>query len=134
MAKQRVLICDNEEPLRALARAALEEGDYDVHEARDGDEALDVARLIEPDLIVLDMMMPGRTGLEVLTDLRREHRFAETPVIMLTARAQATDREAAEDAGADCFLAKPFSPLELAATADELLGAGAKDQGCSTEA
>jgi two-component system, OmpR family, response regulator len=70
---------------------------------------------------VLDLMMPGRTGLEVLAELRTEERFAETPVVMLTARAQAADRAAAADAGASHFLAKPFSPLALASLVEELL-------------
>jgi CheY-like chemotaxis protein len=116
-----VLVCDNEDPLRALVRGALDLGDYDIVEARDGDESVELARSCEPDLIVLDMMMPGRTGLEVLDELRTEARFAATPVIMLTARAQSEDRAAAAQAGANRFLPKPFSPLELAATVDELL-------------
>lgn len=119
--RPKVLICDNEEALRALVRGALEIGDYEIVEARDGDESVDLARTSEPDLIVLDMMMPGRTGLEVLQELRGEQRFAQTPVIMLTARAQAPDRQAAIEAGANHFLPKPFSPLALAALVDELL-------------
>ncbi|MGB2951767.1 MAG: response regulator [Gaiellaceae bacterium] len=116
-----VLICDNEPALRALARAALSEGGYTIVEARDGDEALELARSNQPDLIVLDMMMPGRTGLDVLAELRREPAFADTPVVMLTARTQAADREAAARAGADVFLGKPFSPLELASLVERLL-------------
>ena len=116
-----MLVCDNEEPLRALVRGALELGDYEIVEAHDGDESLDLARSCEPDLIVLDMMMPGRTGLEVITELRTEQRFSQTPVIMLTARAQAEDRAAAEAAGVSRFLPKPFSPLELASVVEELL-------------
>jgi DNA-binding response OmpR family regulator len=119
-----VLVCDNEEPLRALVRGALDLGDYEIVEARDGDESVELARSCEPDLIVLDMMMPGRTGLEVLDELRAEAQFATTPVIMLTARAQAEDRAAAAEAGVSRFLPKPFSPLELAATVEELLGNG----------
>ena len=118
---KKVLICDNEEALRALVRGALEIEDYELVEARDGDESVALARAWEPDLIVLDMMMPGRTGLEVLSELRTESRFASTPVIMLTARAQAVDREAASAAGATDFLPKPFSPLALAALVEELL-------------
>ena len=116
-----VLICDNEEILRTLVRAALGDEQYDLHEARDGDESIELARWLEPDLIVLDMMMPGRTGLEVVGELRDDARLADTPVIMLTARAQAADREAAIEAGADRFLPKPFSPIDLAALIDELL-------------
>lgn len=117
----RVLICDNEEVLRTLVRGALAIGDYEIVEARDGDESVELARACEPDLIVLDMMMPGRTGVEVLQELRAEERFADTPVIMLTARAQTADREAAVEAGASHFLPKPFSPLALANLVDELL-------------
>ena len=116
-----VLVCDNEEPLRALVRAALEPTDCEVVEACDGDESYELARSVRPDLIVLDMMMPGRSGLEVLADLRAEPEFADTPVLMLTARTQATDRRAADEAGVDRFLAKPFSPLELASIVEELL-------------
>jgi DNA-binding response OmpR family regulator len=119
----KVLVCDNEEALRALVRGALELGDYEILEARDGDQSLELARKFEPDLVVLDMMMPGRSGLEVLAELRAEERFADTPVIMLTARAQAADRAAALEAGATRFLPKPFSPLELATTVEELLEA-----------
>ena len=121
----KVLVCDNEEVLRALVRGALELGDYEIVEARDGDESVELARSCDPDLIVLDMMMPGRTGLEVLEELRGEEQFAETPVIMLTARAQAQDRDAAVEAGVSRFLPKPFSPLELASVVEELLNGSA---------
>lgn len=116
-----VLVCDNEDPLRALVVAALSPGDYRLVEARDGEESVALARSEQPDLIVLDMMMPGKTGLEVLTELRRDDALGATPVIMLTARAQASDREAAVEAGVDRFLSKPFSPLELARLVEELL-------------
>jgi DNA-binding response OmpR family regulator len=124
--RPRVLVCDNEPALRALVRGALAQADYDVHEARDGDESLKLARELEPDLIVLDMMMPGRSGLQVLEELRLEERFLETPVIMLTARAQASDRLAAADAGVSLFVPKPFSPLELALVIDDLIGANGR--------
>jgi len=116
-----VLVCDNEEPLRALVRAALEPTDCDVVEACDGNQSYELARSVRPDLIVLDMMMPGRSGLEVLAELRAEPEFVNTPVLMLTARAQATDRDAAAEAGVDRFLVKPFSPLELVSIVEELL-------------
>jgi len=77
---------------------------------------------VRPDLILLDMMMPGQSGLEVLAELRRDPELRGIPVLMLTARAQLTDREAAHLAGADRFLAKPFSPLELDGVVKELLG------------
>jgi DNA-binding response OmpR family regulator len=120
-AGHTVLICDNEEPLRALVRAALDGSGYSIAEARDGDESVDLARELRPDLIVLDMMMPGRTGLEILAELHRVPQLASTPVIMLTARVQAADRAAAIQAGADRYLAKPFSPRELGSIAEALL-------------
>ncbi len=109
----RILICDNEAPLRLLVRATLEPAGYELEEAVDGDEALAVSERFRPDLIVLDMMMPGRSGLEVLAALRGSPALAATRVVLLTARTQASDRAQAHAAGADRFLAKPFSPAEL---------------------
>ena len=117
-----ILVCDNEPVLRALVFATLDRDDYELVEARDGDEALELARAAKrPDLILLDMMMPGKTGLEVLAELREDAAHAETPVVMLTARTQATDRDAAAAAGATAFLPKPFSPAELERLVGELL-------------
>ncbi|MEN3311586.1 MAG: hypothetical protein V7645_915 [Actinomycetota bacterium] len=117
-----ILVCDNEEILRGLVRASLDGNGYTLVEARDGVEAVEQARLVRPDLILLDMMMPGQSGLEVLAELRRDPELRGIPVVMLTARAQVTDRDAAHLAGADRFLAKPFSPLELDGVVKELLG------------
>lgn len=119
----RILVCDNEEALRDLVRATLGGDHYEISEARDGDEAVAEARRLRPDLVVLDVMMPGRSGLDVLGELRRDPDLASVKVIVLTARAQASDRDAAHDAGASAFLSKPFSPLELAATVERLLAA-----------
>jgi DNA-binding response OmpR family regulator len=115
-----VLVCDDERVLRALARATLEEF-CTVVEAEDGERALALAAEIEPDVVIVDMMMPGRSGLEVVAELRRDERLASVPVIMLTARAQAADQEAGMNAGADLFVAKPFSPAELVAAVHDLL-------------
>jgi CheY-like chemotaxis protein len=115
-----VLVCDDEEILRSLIRATL--AGFEVAEARDGDEALAQARALHPELILLDMMMPGRSGLEVLAELRNDEKLAKTPVIMLTARTQLADRDAADAAGADRYLPKPFSPVQLISVVEELLG------------
>jgi DNA-binding response OmpR family regulator len=117
----RVLICDDEPVLRDLVRASLDPS-YELIDARDGDESLRLARELRPDVIVLDMMMPGKSGLEVLEELRADSELAGTRVVMLTARAQSVDRLAAATSGADRYVAKPFSPIELAATVIELLG------------
>lgn len=116
-----VLICDDEETVRALIRATLAGRGYTLVEACDGDQAIELARSLRPDLILLDMMMPGRTGLDVVQELRASPETAAMPVVMVTARAQSGDRRAAADAGADRFVAKPFSPTELLRTVDEFL-------------
>jgi CheY-like chemotaxis protein len=115
-----VLVCDDEGVLRALVRATLPPDRYHVIEATDGDDGLEQARRHRPDVIVLDVQMPGRTGLDVLTELRRDPLTSPSRVLVLSARAQAADREEAERAGADRFLSKPFSPSELAAAVAEL--------------
>lgn len=118
-----VLVCDDEPVVRALVRASLDDGAYEIVEAADGAQSLELARQLRPDLVVLDLMMPERTGLGVLRELRNEAELAATPVIVLTARTQTVDREVAARLGADRFLTKPFSPLELAELVAELLEA-----------
>ena len=122
--KPRVLVVDDHEDNIELLRARLEARGYEVYGANDGQAALEQVQRVCPDLILLDMMMPGRSGIEVLEDLRADPELQEVPVVMLTARAQAADREAAERAGADRFLSKPFSPAELSRLVEELLGRG----------
>jgi CheY-like chemotaxis protein len=117
-----ILVCDDEDVLRALIRATLDRT-HTVVEARDGDEAVARAQDLRPDLVVLDVMMPGRSGIDVLAALRADARTAAIPVLMLTARTQASDRDAAASGGADRYLPKPFSPAVLAKTVDELLPA-----------
>jgi two-component system phosphate regulon response regulator PhoB len=115
-----ILVCDDEAVLRDLVRACLEP-DYEIVEASNGDESLRIARRLRPDLIVLDMMMPGTSGLDVLERLRSEPALASTPVVMLTARAQAADRFAAASAGADRYVPKPFDVRELRDAVAELI-------------
>jgi len=117
----KVLVCDDEQVLRALVRATLDGTGHEVVEARNGDEALEQARLHAPEVIVLDMMMPGRSGIDVLAELRGDTMLCRTPVVMLSARTQLSDRELAVEAGADRYLPKPFSPLELAQVVEQLL-------------
>jgi DNA-binding response OmpR family regulator len=116
-----ILICDDSETIRGLVQAALDGAGYAFVEARDGDESVELARSLKPDLVLLDMMMPRRSGLEVLRELRGDPELAGTPVIMLTARAQAHDRDAAADVGADHYLPKPFSIAELASLVERFL-------------
>lgn len=117
-----VLVCDDEDALRALVRATLDEPRYAIVEARDGDEAVALAGSARPDLVILDLMMPVRSGFDVLGVLRADPGLTGIPVLMLSARAGTADRDAALAAGADRYLTKPFSPLELVDVVEELLG------------
>jgi len=116
-----ILIADDEVNLRKLVHATLEEPDCRILEASDGNAALQIALKEKPDLILLDWMMPGLTGIEVMKRLRQEEATAGVPIIMLTARGQGKDREQAMTAGTDIFLVKPFSPLELLTKVKEAL-------------
>jgi two-component system, OmpR family, alkaline phosphatase synthesis response regulator PhoP len=113
-----VLICDDEPSLRELIRVSLD-GPYEFVEADDGEESLELARRVRPDVIILDMMMPRRNGLEVLSVLREEGELDETRVIVLTA--QPGTREEALEAGADIVMVKPFEPEQISAAVEEVL-------------
>ena len=108
-----VLVADDEPHLLRLVKFRLEREGYRVLTAADGDAALQVARTEYPDLCVLDVMMPKRSGFDVLRELRADERFNSTKVIMLTARAQDRDVDAGFSLGADDYVTKPFSPNEL---------------------
>ncbi|MFA5883300.1 MAG: response regulator transcription factor [Acidimicrobiia bacterium] len=110
--KPRILVADDEAGIREVVGRYLEAEGYDVAFAHDGAEALSLARAHEPDLVVLDVMMPGLDGIEVLRQLRAE---SDVYVIMLTARADEVDKIVGLSVGADDYLAKPFSPRELVA-------------------
>jgi CheY-like chemotaxis protein len=113
-----VLICDDEPALRELIRVSLSSR-YEFAEADDGIECLDVARRIRPDVLVLDMMMPRRNGMEVLAELRADEALADTLVIVLTA--QPATREEALQGGATRVMVKPFTPDEISAAVEEVL-------------
>jgi len=113
-----VLICDDEPSLRELIRVSLD-GPYSFAEADDGEKSLEIARRLRPDVIILDMMMPRLSGLEVLSEIRGDRRLAETPVIVLTA--QPSTKEEALRSGADIVMVKPFEPEEITAAVEEVL-------------
>ena len=115
-----VLICDDEPALRELIRVSLD-GDYSFAEADDGDESIDAVRRLRPDVVILDVMMPRRNGLEVLSELRSDEELADIPVIVLTA--QPATREDALRGGADIVLDKPFEPDVITAAVEEVLAA-----------
>ena len=109
--KPLVLIADDDPDIRMLVRLRLERSGYAVVAANDGLEALKLAMECRPDLVILDVTMPGLTGVEVTRELRA--RAATMPVILLTAHANEADVDRGADAGADVYVTKPFSPQEL---------------------
>jgi CheY-like chemotaxis protein len=108
-----VLIADDEPSLRLLVSATIASEEYDVIEAVDGDEAWSLIRRHHPNVVLLDVQMPGQTGLELTRSIRQDPDLARTCVILLTSKAQQSDINAGLEAGADRYLTKPFSPLEL---------------------
>lgn len=110
-----ILVVDDEEPIQELLRFNLEKEGYRVCVAKDGPEALGLVEKDQPDLIVLDIMLPGMDGLEVCRRLRGMNKFREIPIIMLTAKGEEIDKVLGLELGADDYLTKPFSPRELIA-------------------
>jgi len=110
---QRVLIIEDERDIADLVGFNLERAGFSVLKAHDGISGAGMAIREQPDLIVLDLMLPGKDGYAVFKEIRRDSRSREIPVIMLTARAQTEDRIQGLEAGADDYLTKPFSPKEL---------------------
>jgi CheY-like chemotaxis protein len=102
-------------------RVTLQSDRYEIVEAADGEEALAQARQHRPDLILLDVMMPKRSGLDVCRILKDDPATADIAIIMLTARAQDSDIKEGEDAGSDGYFMKPFSPVALMRRVDEVL-------------
>ena len=112
MPKSRILIIDDEQSILNLVTAYLRPEGYEVYTAQDGTTGLQAARAYKPDLIVLDIMLPGMDGVELLTRLRRE---SDVYVILLTAKTDETDKIVGLSVGADDYVTKPFSPRELVA-------------------
>jgi DNA-binding response OmpR family regulator len=116
-----VLVADDDPDILQLVTFQMERAGYQVVRAADGEEALRLARELEPDLAVLDVMMPKLTGYDVTRKLREEDATRDIPVILLTARVQEADVEEGFEAGADDYLTKPFSPQELLERVEAIL-------------
>ncbi|WP_088228538.1 response regulator transcription factor [Desulfosporosinus sp. FKB] len=110
-----ILVVDDEEPIQELLRFNLEKEGYQVRVAKDGPEALVSIEKEQPDLLVLDVMLPGMDGLEVCRRLRLNTKFQQIPIIMLTAKGEEIDKVLGLELGADDYMTKPFSPRELLA-------------------
>jgi CheY-like chemotaxis protein len=113
MALPVLLIADDEPSLRLLVSATVISDQYELVEAGDGDEAWELIQRHHPRVALLDVQMPGRTGLELARAIKADPALASTYVVLLTAKAQDADVAAGRAAGADQYLTKPFSPLEL---------------------
>jgi DNA-binding response OmpR family regulator len=114
-----VLVTDDDEDLRLLCQMHLEMGGFDVSQAANGDEALEVARRDRPALILLDLMMPVKDGWECLTELKADRALRDIPVFIITGKNQLDDQERAFALGADAFIAKPFQGPALVARVRE---------------
>lgn len=128
MPDSRIFVVDDDRDLRDLVVFKLTRAGHDVTPFDNGVDALQAATTAIPDLIVLDVMMPGLSGIDVLRELRLAPATAGVRVIMLTARAQEGDAETAFVAGADDYVVKPFSPRELVRRVDAVLARGGTDR------
>jgi two-component system, OmpR family, phosphate regulon response regulator PhoB len=118
----KVLIADDQESMRSLIRVTLDSGHFEILEAPDGAVAARIAQDERPDLVFLDWTMPVLSGIEVCRKLRDDPRTADTKIVMVSGRADVTERAAGFAAGADDYITKPFSPLELLDKVSEVLG------------
>ncbi|MGP4068849.1 response regulator [Halobacillus sp. B29] len=118
--KKRILVADDEEVLRMLITDTLEDEGYIITVAEDGREALEILQHDTLDLVILDYMMPGLTGIEVAEKIS-EGCKNRPPIVMLTAKTQESDVEISKNAGIQYFMGKPFSPIELIQLVEEIL-------------
>ncbi|MDO9075712.1 MAG: response regulator [Rubrivivax sp.] len=129
----RILIADDEPNILISLEYLMKREGYEVHVARDGQEALDLLRSVQPRLVLLDVMMPNKNGFEVCQELRAEEALKDTLVLMLTAKGRDTDIAKGLGVGADAYMTKPFSTKELVVKVREMLaaprGAGAAAEG-----
>ena len=113
MAKTSILIIEDEEDIRELVKYNLQRENFDVLEAESGEEGLKLVERVMPDLVLLDLMLPGKDGLEICRILKRNSRTQNIPVVMMTARGEESDIITGLELGADDYVVKPFSPKVL---------------------
>jgi CheY-like chemotaxis protein len=119
---KKILIVDDQPEVRELVDVTLAVSDYQILKAASGEEAINIAKQEIPDLIIMDVMMPGSLdGLEATRIIKRDEKTKSCVILMLTAKGQKTDVEKGIDAGADGYFIKPFSPLELIRKVEEVL-------------
>ncbi|MEM7798435.1 MAG: response regulator, partial [Chloroflexota bacterium] len=115
MSYQKVLVCDDDHEVVRVVRGYLEQAGYEVLTAFDGDTAFQMVRSVKPDLLVIDLMMPGKDGLAVTKLIRNDPQLCALPIIMLTAKIDEADRVVGLEIGADDYVTKPYSPREVVA-------------------
>lgn len=118
---QRILVVDDDKQITRLVASYLEKAGFTVLAAHDGENALRIIRHELPDLVILDLMLPGRDGWEITRTLRADDRLAAIPILMLTARVEDTDKILGLELGADDYLTKPFNPREVVARVRAIL-------------
>ena len=120
---KKILIVDDQVEVRELVEVTLRVEDYQIFQAKSGEEAIEIAKAEKPELIIMDIMMPGgMDGLEATRIIKNEPETKDCIIVMLTAKGQQADREVGLEAGASDYFAKPFSPLELIRKVEETLG------------
>ena len=119
--KKRILVVEDEEAMVDLVKMRLEANGYEVITAYDGQEGLDKARKLEPDLIILDLMLPKMDGYKICGLLKADTRYSKIPVIMFTAKVQEDDVKLGKEVGADAYITKPFEPQTLLGEIEALL-------------
>ncbi len=120
--QKKILVVDDEKDIRDLVEVTLLRSDHLVIKADSGDKAVEIARIQKPDLILMDIMMPGKIdGLEATRVLKNDPETRQCTIVLLTAKGQLADRQEGIKAGADDYFVKPFSPLELLRKVDQIL-------------
>lgn len=120
---KKILIVDDQLEVRELVEVTMRVGDYQILKAKSGEEAIDIVKAEKPDLVIMDIMMPGgMDGLEATRILKNDPETQESKIIMLTAKGQQSEREKGIEAGADDYFVKPFSPLDLIRKVEEFIG------------
>jgi len=120
----RVLIVDDDKHIRGLVRTLLENEDMECHEAEDGLEALAAARELHPDVMILDVMLPGLDGYKICRMLKYDEQYSDISIIMVSSRSTPTDKETGYYTGADIYLTKPFDQEELIEAVMRVAGCG----------
>lgn len=120
--RKKILIADDEANIRELVRVSLEDEGFELYEAADGKEALELARTLRPDLVILDLMMPDKWGYTVCEELKQGRDTRQILVLFLTARSSAQAKKMGQLKGGDAYLVKPFQPQELKQKVKELMG------------